>query len=337
MPKTVVLTGITGFIAKRIAFDLLEAGHHVRGTLRSPSRADEVRAALAPHLSGADALDRLTFAQLDLTADTGWAEAMAGADVVMHSASPFPMVQPKNENDIIAPAVDGARRAMAAARGAGVTRVIVTSSVAAIEAKDKAGAFTEADWSDPAHPKSTAYYKSKTLAERAMWNFAEQHPEMQVTAINPALVLGAPMDNRFGTSLELVERVLSGRDPMLPDIGFGIVDVADVSAMHIAAMENDAAIGERFIGSNGTFTLPRLAQHLAARHPDRKIATRIAPKPLLRLMGLFDASVGTVLHQVGQAPTLDNSKARTVLGIDFTPAATAIDRTADAVLAKQAA
>ncbi|MCR9069793.1 MAG: NAD-dependent epimerase/dehydratase family protein [Rhodobacteraceae bacterium] len=337
MSKLVVLTGVTGFIAKRIAFDLLEAGYSVRGTLRSQSRADEVRDALRPHLSDPSALDQLSFVELDLSHDAGWAEAMAGADVLMHTASPFPMAQPKNEDDIIKPAVEGARRAMVAAQAAGVTRVILTSSVVAIEAKDKAGAFTEADWSDPAHPKSTAYYKSKTLAERAVWDFADAHPEMQVTAINPALVLGTPMDDRFGTSLELIERVLSGRDPMLPDIGFGIVDVADISAMHIAAMENDAAIGHRFIGSSATFTMPRIAQHLAARHPDRKIATRVAPKLMLRLIGLFDPTIGTVLPQVGRAPTLDNSKAREVLGISFTSPIVAIDRAADAVLAKQAA
>lgn len=335
MSRTVVLTGITGFIAKRIAFDLLEAGYRVRGTLRLPRRADEVRGALRPRLRDPAALDRLDFVTLDLSRDERWPEAMEGADALLHTASPFPMAQPKDENDIIRPAVDGTLRALRAAQAAGVTRVVLTSSVVAIEAKDKAGAYTEDDWSDPTHPKSTAYYKSKTLAERAAWDFAAKHPEMQLTTINPALVLGQPMDDNYGTSLSLIERILAGRDPMVPDIGFGVVDVADISAMHVAALDRPDSIGQRFIGSNGTMTMPRIAQHLAARHPDRKIATRIAPKPLLWVLSLFDPSIRTVLPGIGHAPTFDNTRAREVLGIDFTAPLAAVERAADAVLAKR--
>jgi dihydroflavonol-4-reductase len=334
MSKLVVLTGITGFIAKRIAFDLLEAGYSVRGSLRSTGRADEVRIALRPRLSDPSALDRLSFVELDLSSDDGWAEAMDGADALLHTASPFPMTQPRDETDIIAPAVDGTLRALRAAQSAGVTRVVLTSSVVAIEAKTKAGAFTEDDWSDTDHPKSNAYYKSKTLAERAAWDFVARHPEMQLTTINPALVLGEPMDSRFGTSLSLIERILGGKDPMLPDFGFAIVDVADISAMHIAALERPQSIGQRFIGANGTMTMPQIAKHLAARHPDRKIATKIAPKFVLRILSLFDPSIRTVLPGLGHAPQFDNTRAREVLGIDFIAPATAIDKAADAVLAK---
>jgi dihydroflavonol-4-reductase len=259
---------------------------------------------------------------------------MAGADALLHTASPFPMGSPKDENDIVKPAVDGTLRALRAARESGVTRIVLTSSVAAIEARARRGAFAEDDWSDPAHPKSSAYYKSKTLAERAAWDFAAAHPGMQLTAINPALVLGAPMDANYGTSLALIERILSGRDPMVPDIGFGVVDVADISAMHIAALERPESIGQRFIGSNGTMTLPRIAQHLAARHPDRRIATRIAPKPLLQLLSLFDPSLRAVLPGIGAAPQFDNTRAREGLGIRFTAPLQAIDRAADAILAK---
>lgn len=334
MPKLVVLTGITGFIAKRIAFDLLEAGYEVRGSLRKLSRADEVRDALRPRLSDAAALDRLDFVELDLGRDEGWAEAMAGADALLHTASPFPMAQPQDESEIVRPAVDGTLRALKAAREAGVTRVVLTSSVVAIEAGDKRGAFTEEDWSDTDHPKSTAYYKSKTLAERAAWTFADEHPEMQLTTINPALVLGEPLDAHYGTSLSLIERILGAKDPMQPDIGFGIVDVADISAMHVAALKRPASIGHRFIGANGTMTMPRIAQHLAARHPERKIATRVAPRPLLRAMSLFDRSIRTVLPSIGAAPQFDNSRARDILGIDFIAPLAAIESAADAVLAR---
>jgi len=335
MPKTVLLTGISGFIAKRIALDLLNAGHTVRGSVRSDGRADEVRAAIRPLLDDPAVLDRLGFVVLDLTQDGGWSDAMAGVDVLMHTASPFPMTQPSDEDQIIRPAVDGTLRALQAAQSAGVTRVILTSSVVAIEAKDKAGPYTEADWSDTTHPKSSAYYKSKTLAERAAWDFVEAHPEMKLTTINPALVLGMPLDQHYGTSLSLIERILGGKDPMMPDIGFGVVDVADISAMHIAAMDRDEAIGKRFIGSNGTMTMPRIAQHLAARFPDRKIATRIAPKFMLRVLSLFDPSIKTVLPAIGRTPHFDNSRARDILGITFTAPLEAIDRAAAAVMSQR--
>jgi dihydroflavonol-4-reductase len=334
MSRLVVLTGVTGFIAKRIAFDLLEAGYSVRGSMRSMARADEVRDALRPRLSDPSALDRLSFVELDLGRDAGWTEAMDGADALFHTASPFPMAQPRDENDIIKPAVDGTLRALRAAQAAGVTRVVLTSSVVAIEAIEKAGAYTEADWSDTDHPKSSAYYKSKTLAERAAWEFVAAHPEMQLSTINPALVLGEPMDIHYGTSLSVIERILGGKDPMMPDVGFGLVDVADISAMHIAALQNPQSIGQRFIGANGTMTMPRIAQHLAARHPDRKIATRIAPKFVLRILSLFDPSIRTVLPGIGDTPQFDNTRAREVLGINFTAPIAAIDKAADAVLSK---
>ncbi len=333
MPQTVLLTGITGFIAKRIALDLLEAGHNVRGSLRSEARADEVRAALRAHLSDPAALDRLSFVALDLTADDGWAEAMDGVDVLMHTASPFPMVQPKSDEDLIRPAVDGTLRALKAAQAAGVTRVILTSSVVAIEATDTTGAYTEENWSDTDHPKSTAYFKSKTLAERAAWDFVAEHPEMQLTTVNPALVLGTPLDNNYGTSLSLIERILCGKDPMVPDIGFGVVDVADISAMHIVAMDRPQTAGERFIGAAGTMSMPEIARMLAVDHPNRKIATRVAPRFVLRLLALFDPSIKTILPSLGHHPQFDNSKARSQLGIDFTPPETAIQLAAAALVA----
>ncbi|MEO0700975.1 MAG: NAD-dependent epimerase/dehydratase family protein [Pseudomonadota bacterium] len=335
MPQTVLLTGVTGFIAKRIALDLLTAGHTVRGSFRSAARADEVRDALRPHLTDPTALDRLSFVELDLNSDTGWDAALQGTDTLMHTASPFPMAQPKDENDIIRPAVDGTLRALRAAQKAGVTRVILTSSVVAIEATDVGTRrYTPDDWSDPAHPKSNAYYKSKTLAERAAWDFVANHPEMQLTTVNPALVLGTPMDANYGTSLEVVERILKGADPMLPDIGFGMVDVNDVSTMHIAAMDRPETAGKRYIASAASATMPDMARHLKAAYPDRKIATKVAPKVLLRILSLFDASLKTVLPGVGHTPQFDASTTTSDLGVTFTPWQTALDRAATAVIAK---
>jgi dihydroflavonol-4-reductase len=335
MPDHVLLTGVSGFIAKRIALDLLESGHTVRGSLRSLKRAEEVRAAVRPHLSNPAALERLSFVELDLTRDAGWAEAMQGVTAVIHTASPFPMAPPKDENEVIRPAVDGTLRALRAAQAAGVTRVVMTSSVVAIEANGKVGRekLTEADWSDVNHPRSTPYYKSKTLAERAAWDFVAQHPEMRLTTINPSLVLGRPLDADFGTSLQLIERILSGKDPMQPDIGFGIVDVADVSAMHVRALDRPESAGKRYISSGPSATLPQVARHLAARFPNRKIATRVAPTFALRLLALFDRSVKTALPAIGAPPVFDNTRARKDLGMAFTEWQVAVDRAADAVVA----
>jgi dihydroflavonol-4-reductase len=335
MPHQVLLTGVSGFIAKRIALDLLEAGYAVRGSLRSLKRADEVRTAIRPHLTDPAALDRLSFVELDLTRDAGWGDAMLGITALIHTASPFPLAPPRDENEVIRPAVDGTLRALRAAQAAGVTRVVMTSSVVAIEANAKVGreTLTEADWSDISHPRSTPYYKSKTLAERAAWDFVAQHPEMQLTTITPSLVLGRPLDADFGTSLQLVERILSGKDPMQPDIGFGIVDVADVSAMHVRALMRPESAGKRYIASGDSASIPQLARHLAARFPNRKIATRVAPTFLLRFIALFDRSVRTALAALGAPPVFDNTRARRELGIEFTGWQVAVDRAADAVVA----
>lgn len=335
MPHHVLLTGASGFIAKRITLDLLEAGHTVRGSIRSLKRADEVRAAVRPHLSDPAALDRLSFVELDLTHDAGWVEAMQGMTALIHTASPFPIAPPKDEDEVIRPAVDGTLRALRAAQAAGVTRVVMTSSVVAIEANGKVGRekLNEGDWSDISHPRSTPYYKSKTLAERAAWDFVAQHPEMQLTTINPSLVLGRPLDSDFGTSLQLIERILSAKDPMQADMGFGIVDVADVSAMHVRALERPESAGKRYIASGPSASFPELARHLAKRFPDRKIATRVAPTFVLRLLALFDRSVRTALPALGAPPLFDNSRARRELGIEFTGWQMAVDRAADAVVA----
>ncbi|KNG93201.1 SDR family oxidoreductase [Pseudaestuariivita atlantica] len=336
MARSVLLTGISGFIAKRIALDLLDAGHVVRGTLRSMSRAQEVTDALAAHVSDPASLDRLSFAEADLTQDAGWDAAMQGIDVLMHTASPFPGSMPKDENELITPAVEGTLRALKAAQASGVTRVIMTSSVVAIEANDKGAPFDENDWSDPAHPRSTAYFKSKTLAERAAWDFVAAHPDMALTAINPSLVLGSPLDQRFGTSLELIERLMSGKDPMLPCFGFGIVDVADVSAMHVKAMEREDTAGQRFIASGGSMMLPDIAKVLKDAYPDRGIKTARAPDLLVRFLALFDAQIRSILPNLGTMPEFDTSRAQSVMGMEFVPPDEAIRRSAAAVAAKTA-
>ncbi|RDC72876.1 NAD-dependent epimerase/dehydratase family protein [Rhodovulum sp. 12E13] len=326
-PGPVVLTGITGFIAKRIAADLLNAGYAVRGTLRSPARTGEVRAALRPVLRDPAAADaRLSFSEADLTTDAGWPEAMDGARALVHTASPFPLAQPKTDAELTRPAVDGTLRALRAAQSAGVTRVVLTSSVVAIlhNERPQGHVHTEEDWTETGHPTATPYARSKTLAERAAWNFAADHPEMQLTAINPGLVVGRPLDARYGTSLQVVARFLSGKDPMVPDFGLAVVDVADVSAMHVAALERPATAGRRYIAAERFVMAPEMTRWLADAFPGRRIPTRIAPRWLLRALALADPAVRAILPAIGDEKRLSNARAREELGITFRPAKDAV-------------
>ncbi|MEL6684203.1 MAG: aldehyde reductase [Pseudomonadota bacterium] len=319
MPKTVLLTGASGYIAKHIALQLLEAGYHVRGTVRSIERGQEVTAAVRPHLTDSSDLDsRLTFAALDLSHDTGWDDAMNGVDVLMHTASPFPLTQPKDEDDLIRPAVDGALRAVRAAHQAGITRVIFTSSTVAISGSALPPgdtAFDETNWTDPADPDVSAYGRSKTLAERAAWNFIrDEAPQMQLTVINPGFVLGAPLDQNFGTSIQVIERLLRGKDPMVPNIGFGTVDVQDVAEMHVRVIDKPETYGQRIMTVDSFISFQELATAIKSAYPDRKIATRIAPDFLIRLLGWFDPAIKSIIPSLGRVDKMDNARAIATLG-----------------------
>lgn len=315
---TVLLTGITGFIAKHIALQLLQAGHTVRGTARSLDRLAEVKAALSPHLAP-EATARLSVVKADLTADAGWTEAAKGCDVLMHTASPFPITQPKNPDDLIRPAVDGTLRAMRAAHAAGITRVILTSSVVAVVDDKVTGEQTEANWLDPDAPGTTAYALSKLRAEQAAWDFVKVHPEMKLTTVNPALVLGPPLDKHYGSSLRVVERFLKGGDPAVPRFGWGVVDVRDVARMHLAAMDLPATAGRRYLADAGPLWMEEIAGILKAAYPDRKISTRRAPGWLLRIIALWDADLQAILPRLGKRDLVSNARARTEMGMVFNP------------------
>ena len=319
MTQTVLLTGASGYIAKHIALQLLEAGYNVRGTVRDLSRGTEVTDAIRPHLKDDSNLEtRLAFVALDLTTDTGWTEAMDGVDVLMHTASPFPLDQPKNEDDLIRPAVDGAMRALRAAHAAGVKRVILTSSTAAISGSAlPAGdiSFDETNWTDPTDPDAGAYVRSKTLAEQAAWNFVSKDaPDMHLTTINPGFVLGAPLDQHFGTSIQVIERLLRGKDPMLPDIGFSTVDVQDVAEMHVTVINKPETFGQRIMTVDSFLTFKDIAQAVKAAFPSRRIPTRVAPNFLIRILGRFDPTIKSIIPGLGRVDKIDNSRARVTIG-----------------------
>ncbi len=322
MTQTVLVTGATGFIAKHIVAGLLNRGHRVVGSVRSMSRADEVRAAVTPLLKDASDLEtRLRFVVLELGADDGWDAAMAGVDVLMHTASPVSTVQPKDPQQIIRPVVDGALRALRAAKAAGVPRVIFTSSVMAVmfgPTPANGSAFTESDWTDVDAPNLLPYAQAKTRAERAAWDFVTTDaPDIALTTINPALVTGPALDEHFGASLQIVERILGAKDPMLPMFGFNIVDVRDVAEAHIRAMESPETAGERLILSNGWLWFPQIAQAIKAGIPGRKAVTRVAPRFVVKIVSYFDTSVKSLLPWLNRKDLCDGSKAVRMLDLNY--------------------
>ena len=241
----------------------------------------------------------------------------------------FPMAQPETDEELTRPAVEGTLRALYAAHAVGIKRVVLTSSaVAVMQANQpKNRTFDETDWSDPDHPTNSAYGRSKLQAERAAWDMVAEHG-INLTTINPVLVLGPPLDGNFGTSVAIVERLMSGKDPMLPKIGFPIVDVRDVAAAHVASLNNRETYGMRILANAGFLWFHQMAETLKEAHPDRKITTRIAPNFAIKLMARFDPQIRAVLPLLDVMPSVSNRRARRVLGLDFTPPRDAVRATA---------
>lgn len=229
----------------------------MRASIRSDRRKTELQS-LFPAA-------KLEFATLDLTRDEGWQGALRGCDALVHTASPFPLTEPKDPEDLIRPAVHGTLRAMRAAKQAGIKRVILTSSCAAIYKqadKPKMQPSDETYWTTPDDPSVGAYEASKMLAEKAAWDFVADHPDIALKTINPGAVFGPPMDARYGSSLELVEQLMTGKVPMAPPTDMVAVDVRDVARMHVAAIGLDATKGERFAAASGTHSFLELGNIL---------------------------------------------------------------------------
>lgn len=333
MTRQVLLTGITGFIGSHVAIALLERGYAVRGSLRDPRRADSLRYVIAAALR-ADPGERLSFVQAELMSDQGWAEAAEGCEAVLHVASPFPAKAVPDPQALIAPARDGTLRVLRAAAAAGARRVVLTSSVAAIaygHGGRIARPFTETDWSRPEGPDIGPYEISKTLAERAAWDFvAQAGAPLELACVNPCLVLGPVLDMDYGSSAEVVRKLLSGRFPGCPAIGWPVVDVRDVASLHLAALEHPAAAGERFIGAGAFMTVAEIAALLKREMPGEagRVPGLRLPDWSMRLAALFDRSARLVLHELGNRREVSAEKARQVLGWTPRPAPDAVLATA---------
>ncbi len=335
---TILVTGASGFIAQQLVLDLLEEGHRVRGTVRSAAKGEALRRALAAHTERAAEIELV---EADLEGDSGWREAVDGVDVVHHLASPFPMAVPRDPDELIRPARDGALRVLRAARETGVRRVVQTSSGAAVAYGVRGPLperFTEDDWTDPTHTADCRpYVASKAIAERAAWDYvASEGQGIELTTVQPVAVLGPIRSAQVKTSVDIVARILGGKLPMLPDAGLQLVDVRDVSATHIAAMNDPATVGERYIVADGFRTLEDIARTLQNAYPDRRIPNRRMPDLLVRALALVSGDMKTIASELGKRRILASDKVRKLLGRDLIPSDDAILASAETLLQYEA-
>ncbi|MBN9566765.1 MAG: aldehyde reductase [Alphaproteobacteria bacterium] len=334
--STVLVTGGSGFIGSHAILQLLHAGHQIRTTVRNLAREADVRAMLRE--GGMDAGDRLRFLAADLENDTGWPEAVAGCEYVLHVASPFPERLPSDENELIVPAREGALRVLRAARDAGVKRVVLTSSFAAIGYghAEQTAPFDETNWTELNGPGLSAYVKSKTIAERAAWDFiAGDGGGLELSVVNPVGVLGPVLGADFSTSILLVQRLMNGALPGAPRLYFGIVDVRDVADLHIRAMIDPAAKGERFLAIAGdVLSIREIAVILKARMGAAagRVPTRQLPNWLLRLAALRDPAIRQLVPELGKKKGATGEKARRLLGWAPRTAEDAITATAESLI-----
>jgi nucleoside-diphosphate-sugar epimerase len=332
----VLVTGGSGFIGSHCILQLLAAGYEVGTTVRSLEREAEVRAML--RVGGAEPGDGLKFFAADLMKDKGWAEAAAGCEYVLHVASPFPSTVPKDEKELIAPAVEGTLRVMRAARDAGVKRVVLTSSFAAIGygQRPQAKPFTEQNWTNPKARDVQPYAKSKTLAEHEAWNFmGRERGGLELAVVNPVGVFGPVLGPDVSTSILLVQRLMEGAVPGCPKLRYGVVDVRDVAELHLRAMRSPAALGDRFLAVAGDFmSIREIAQVLKSRVGvwAKRVPTWQLPNWVVRLAALKDPAVKQIIPELGKKKNASNEHARKVLGWEPRSREDAIVATAESLV-----
>ncbi|MFJ9786161.1 NAD-dependent epimerase/dehydratase family protein [Amycolatopsis sp. NPDC101161] len=320
----VLVTGGTGYLAGHTLARLLADGHRVRTTVRDLDRAAEVRALAGP--------GDLEVVAADLGADVGWAAATEGVDYVLHLASPFPPAAPENDDEVIRPARDGAVRVLAAAREAGVRRVVLTSSFAAVGySAVPREEYTEADWTDLADPNS-AYVRSKVIAERAAWEQVRAAGGPELAVINPAGIFGPVLGERLSSSVSLVRAMLDGAMPVVPPLYFGVADVRDVADLHVRAMTHPRAAGERFLAAAGeSISFLGLARILA--ESGHAVTTTEMTAEQVRAAAETDPALREAAARLGRVPVIRTTKARTVLGWRPRPVEETVADTARSLLA----
>jgi dihydroflavonol-4-reductase len=287
--KKVLVTGISGYVGQHCAAELLKNGYAVKGSVRSFSKTDEVTKGIKTVV---DPKGNLEYCELNLLEDKGWDSAMEGCDYVLHVASPYVSKEPKDENELIRPAVEGTERALNAAKKAGIKRVILTSSMVAMLG-DAEGVvnINQNSWTNVNAKNATAYLKSKTLAEKSAWDFIKNQKgdnKLELVVVNPGPIYGPTLSgNISGESMTMFKNLITGKMPMLPQFAINISDVRDIAKIHVQALENEQANGKRFIvTTEKAHEVQELAQILKLNGYD-KVSTRLAPNFLLKFLAKF--------------------------------------------------
>lgn len=315
---TVLVTGGSGFVGIHCILQLLQQNYTVKTTLRSMNRQEEVKNML--RVGGITTFDNLSFIETNLSKDDNWDQAVKDCDYILHVATPISLEVPKHENDVILPAVEGTLRVLKAAKKANVKRVVLTSSFAAVgySHNNPHTLITEECWTDPADKTLSAYLKSKTLAEKAAWNYiAEEGKGLELAVINPMGIFGPSLGPDISSGFEVLKQMLDGSMKAVPKISFGIVDVRDVADLHLRAMTNPAANGERFLAFTGEIvSLPEIAQLLKNKLGDRaqKVSVKILPNWAVRFFALFNDKAKNVVPQLNRIKKASNQKAKSLLG-----------------------
>ena len=307
--KKVLVTGITGFVGQHCAAELLKKGYAVRGSVRSLLKTDEVVNGIKKEI---DPKGNLEFCELNLLKDEGWGKAMEGCDFVLHIASPFVVKVPKDENELIKPAVEGTLRALKSAKKAGIKRVVLTSSTVAMHGgKEGLIKLNQDSWTDLKAKNVTAYFKSKTLAEQSAWEFITNQTgenKLELVVVNPGPIYGPTLTGNLATeAMDFFKKLITGQVPMLPKAFSVMSDVRDVAMIHVAALENQKANGKRFIvTSEKPYAIQEIAKILKANSFD-KVSTRLAPTFLLKFMANFNDEMKGMLPFVGNTIEADIS------------------------------
>jgi nucleoside-diphosphate-sugar epimerase len=314
----VLVTGGTGFVGGHCILQLLQNGYKVKTTIRSLAKKDKVLAMLKN--GGITSFGHLEFIEADLADDKNWANAVAGCTFVLHVASPIFLKLPKHEDEMIRPAVDGTIRVLRAARNAGVKRVVLTSSFGAVgySHTDPDTLITEEGWTNPNDKTLSAYLKSKTLAEKAAWDFmASEGGELELAVINPMAIFGPSLGPDLSSGFELLKKLLDGSMKAAPKIDLGIVDVRDLADLHLRAMINPQAKGQRFLAlSGGVMSLHQIA--LLFRNNLGERAKNVTKKELadwqIKFAALFSKQAKAMVPMLGRVRNASNQKAKTLLG-----------------------
>ena len=335
MINKVLLTGISGWIAKHTAIELLNAGYEVLGTVRNNNLVDQTKQTISKYAS----TEKLSFVELDLLKDDGWNEAAKGCRYIFHIASPFPMKVSSNRENLLPVAVDGTLRVLNAGLNTGVEQIIKTSSIVAMFRKPNRTnpyTFGENDWSDENWIEGVSdYFLSKTKAEKAAWRLMESKGlKNKLTTINPGGVFGDALDKKGGTSIEYIRQFMKGKFPGAPKFAVLISDVKDIAKAHVACIGNNKVGGRRLIVGKDVKRLVELSQLIAEAMPEykKKLPTKELPNLMVKLISYIDSSAKTMIPDLGIMMQTDTSYAEEILGFKFKPAKGCISENAKSVV-----